>query len=707
MPSRERGEAESVARSGGESIVLLTDRFEGLVRPGRVVGTCTVDGHRRGGIDVEGVLSIDNGGLRIAPLVEPGWSRAGLVYGPFRRKAGLAFAVFMLNGHNTSQSEPLPDRFADRLRRWWIGSETASRMRRLARWLCSGRTSRMARQLRWWWRLSSQRRPVRELNENLAVGWFPQPVAGEPAAGWNALIMHATGPDNGELQSVVSGVPMSVARGIQNVQTVYVVMLRERGAAYYAASVAGAYGFGDYPFLRPLAVDTSGNDAEVYAGIHQPVLGQIGFRADSRVYATRVATVPAWSNWYGSAHAADRLGGEGDLGDRAADVGGAWTTVVGKFERRDGDLVGIAGGNLAVLFPDDPSGLVCCSVETKACEVRGGVVWRAFDERNHWALMVGTEGCELSCMRDGDRCVVATDSAHRLRPGSQHELQLLDDGRTFGAYLDGQLLFGSMRADDRLADARGVGICLQGSAGAMRVSNFEAHPRRCALPGALDLGEPWSRRGASVLVREDFEGRARDLAGKRTTEGERVWVRSLGSGHIDISGSGCGRVRAARERPNPGRLAYTVDWGMPEFADLEVEITPPGERRGQGERGRSGLIIWQDANNYLTFNVWLEDTYGGASISSFFHLDGFEDIYDAVWTNVGDRVVWGRPLRFRVTCDGMRYEIAVDGEPVLYRALTDVYPDARPLRMHRVGLLANWEWGNDTGSEFRRFRGRA
>jgi len=369
-------------------------------------------------------------------------------------------------------------------------------------------------------------------------------------------------------------------------------------------------------------------------------------------------------------------------------------------------MVGVAGANVGVLFPGTQSGLVCCSVVVDASAGRAGVVWRALDERNHWTLLVDAGGCELSRTRDGHRSVVATDSAHRARPGSHHALQLLDDGRAFGAYLDGQLLFDATRFEDELADATGVGIALQGPAGAAHVSDFEAHPRHCRVPPELDLGGPWSHFGTLVVLAEDFGGPARDLAGKPTTVGGRVWTRLLGSGHVDVSGTGCGKVRATRERANPGRLAYTVEWGSPDFADLEVEITPPGQRRGQGERGRSGLILYQDAENYLTLNVWLEDTYGGASISSFFHLDGFEDLYDAIWTNVGDRVIWGRPLHFRVTFDGMHYQVAIDGEPVLYRALTDVYPDARTLEINRVGLLANWEWGNDTGSEFRRFRGR-
>jgi len=153
---------------------------------------------------------------------------------------------------------------------------------------------------------------------------------------------------------------------------------------------------------------------------------------------------------------------------------------------------------------------------------------------------------------------------------------------------------------------------------------------------------------------------------------------------------------------------YTIPWDDPGFADLEVTITPPGTAQGQREQGRAGLILWQDEDNYIIVNIWVADSYDGSSISSFFHLEGFEDLYDAIWTNVGRRVRWGSPSRLRVVCDGSQYCVLVDGEPVLYRAVKDVYPNYPvPFRIHRVGLVANWEWGNDTGSVFREFIGRS
>jgi hypothetical protein len=54
----------------------------------------------------------------------------------------------------------------------------------------------------------------------------------------------------------------------------------------------------------------------------------------------------------------------------------------------------------------------------------------------------------------------------------------------------------------------------------------------------------------------------------------------------------------------------------------------------------------------------------------------------------------------------MQYLAKIDGHPVLYRQLTDVYPVCTRLSVNRVGIVANWEWGNDTGSVFRDFVAR-
>jgi hypothetical protein len=142
------------------------------------------------------------------------------------------------------------------------------------------------------------------------------------------------------------------------------------------------------------------------------------------------------------------------------------------------------------------------------------------------------------------------------------------------------------------------------------------------------------------------------------------------------------------------------------FADLGVTVIPPGTDRGQKEKSTAGLILYQDPENYVIVNFWLGDWYPGGSVSTFFRFNGFEDVYDAVWSNIGARVYYGRGSRLRLCCDGERYIAYVNGEPILYRAFRDVYSDYTPLVITKVGLIANWEFGNDTGSRFENFEVR-
>lgn len=694
-------------RKASDATVLLTDRFTGTRRAGTVIGTRTPEGLTRKGIDTEGIIGIDNGALRIQPLLEPGWGRAGIAYGPYPREAGLAFAVFLVNGHNTSQSENLRETFRQRVHRWLMGSEVYSRKQRLIQWLLSKRKGRMLRQLLWWRRIAKDAPPVPTVNENMALGWFSSDVPADPLTDGNAFIMHATGPENGELWTRVGANTLPAVRSVQNLQIYYVVVLRERGAAYYAASVPGANGLGTYPNLRPIAIDPFNEDATVYAALCQAALGQIGFRLDTRVYAARIALLSELATWYGTAHAADRLSGDGILDQTESETGGCWRQVCGAFARTEDGARPVGTDNLALLDLRAPSGLIHVVFDSgTSAAPTAGLVWRARDEQNYWRLLITASDCDLSVKENGAWTSIARGDKWCLRPGRTQSVQVLDDGHLFSLHLDGQLLFDTRFLDHRLNDAVGVGIVAPHPDDRLGISRFEAHPRSCPLPRALDLGEPWWRLGERLVVAEAFEGAARDLYGKTTTVGEKVWRKSIGTGHIDITGNHSAKIRATADSPIPGRLAYMIDWDHPEFTDLEVSITPPGTAQGQSEHGLCGFILWQDPRNYVTINIWRYDSYGGASISTFFQLDGFEDLYDAIWSNVGNRVYWGKPHRFRVVFDGMRYMALVDDEPVLYRALTDVYADCTRLSIKRVGLLANWEWGTDTGSMFRDFRAK-
>jgi hypothetical protein len=693
-------------RKGAQRIETVEIGFGDLFandRPaGRVVGSYTPDGVRRRGIDKEKVLSVDNGALRIQPLIKPGWGRAGIAYGPYTRQNGLALSAFLLNGHNTAQSQPLNDTFVKRLHIWLAGSYVYRRRQRISQFLRSNRKMRLVRQLRWWFHTSRHTKPVPRIDENMALGFFSSEVPSNPVADGNAFVMHAVGPENGELWSRVASNQLPSITGLQNVQIYYVIILREKGAAYYAASVAGAHGLSTYPYLRPMAIDPFEDSGTLYAGLFQSVLGQVGFRLDTRLYGIRVSKLDDLSEWYGTAHAADTLTGKGSLSLSLAEIGGSWRVFSGQYDRAEHGALPSGDNNLAVLDPGLQSGLVHMLVEPKTVDASFDAVWRLKDKDNHWRLSFDRSGCRLVIRENGEDVTLSSSEKQTLAPGKTNSIQVLDDGNKISLYLQGQLLFSSWFTDSRLQAATGVGFRTEHPSHGLHIRQFEAHPRGVRLPSVLDVGEPWLRKGTRTIVSENFEGPARDIAGKATSIGSKVWKKQIGKGVIEALGDCSGRIR----KPSPGRTAYTIDWDHPEFADLEITITPPGTGRGQKEHGLSGFIFWQDEKNYFTINIWVADSHPGASISTFFHIDDFEDLYDAIWSNVGARVLWGVPCRLRVVFDGMHYVAFVNGEPVLYRSLTDVYPHCPRQQVNRVGIISNWEWGKDTGSVFNNFVAR-
>jgi hypothetical protein len=654
------------------------------------------------GRDAEGVLSIDNGALRIAPLVEAGFGRAVLAYGPFATRAGLAFSVRMLNGHNTAQAQPLPDTFFQRLDLWMRGSRTDGRWRRLVQWLRSGRVVRALWQFQRWRRAEKGKGAAQLLDENLAVGWFASAAVADPRTEGNGFIMHALGPENGELWTGHPANRTKPLRGVQNVPLHFLAVVRGGGTVYYASSLDRVPGLTPHPWVRPLAIDSGTYPDQAYVGIHQSVLGQIGWRLDTRVQGVRVARLAGYDTWWGGAHAADRLSQGVIAAEVEAEIGGRWRLVRHSAQR------GVADGGdcaypaaIALLDPGAPSGLVHAVVKPCATGCGGvGLVWRYQDESNHWRLEIDGKACKVIRVAEGISEIMALRATDGV-VAKEKRLQVLDDGYRVMAYLEGEPMANAWLMDARLADATKVGVRFLGSdARDAAIRSFEAHPRRIRLPEAFDVGGAGLRTGGRVVVADDFSGERADLDGRVTPTGQACWKRLIGGDAIEVSGSNSARVRASPQEPCLGRTAYCVDWPHPDFADLEAVITPPGDGAGQRHRTTAGFILYQDPTNYVILNAWRSDEYGGGSVSTFFTFRGFEDIYDAVWTNVADRVYYGKPFRLRLCSDGERYVAFVDDEAVLYRALKDVYPDMGPLRIRKVGLVANWEFGTDTGSQF-------
>jgi hypothetical protein len=687
----------------------LVDDFVDPRSEGTVIGTHSRSGHKRLGLDVEGVLSIDNGALRIAPLIEAGFGRAVLAYGPFASRPGLAFAVYMLNGHNTAQAQPLLDTFWVRINRWLRGSGTDPRWLRLAWWLWRRQFRRTIKQFKWWKRIASDGQAVCRLNENLAVGLFTTAVEPDPRINGNGFIMHALGPENGELWVGQAAGRTRAMRGVQNVPLYYVGVARGKGTVYYVSSIEGAAGLPPHPWMRPVAVDQQSLGDECYLGVQQSALGQIGFRLDTRIHGVRVGQLAGYEAWWGGAHAAGRFSQSSGPVSVEGEVGGPW--IVSAEQTRGGDA---DAGNcpsdatIAVLDPGAPSGLMhAAATQEKGTLKRMGLVCRYLDPRNHWRLEIRRNTCALVLVLDGIAQVMASRAIdHPI--GQQRRLQILDDGNRVMAYVNGEPLSDDWITDMRLREATKVGILFDAAEhGGGSIGSFEAHPRQIRLPEVLDMGAPWLRKGTRVVVADDFSGEQADLDGRRAPVGQTCWRRVIGKGNIEVTGNRFAQIRGSSQRPCPGRTAYCVDWPHPDFVDLEVTITPPGNGIGHGQMTTAGFIVYQDSRNYMTLNAYRANSYPGGSISSFFKFGGFENIYDAVWVNVGARVNYGRPLRLRLCCDGERYLVFVNDEAVLYRAFRDVYPDVKPLQIHKAGLIANWEFGTDTGSTFEEFKLRA
>lgn len=687
----------------------LVDDFADDCAMGDVIYGITRSGHRRLGIDIEKIMSVDNGSLRIAPLIKTGFGRAAISYGPFSKKNGFAFAVSILNGHNTSQAEQLPDTFRERIDYWIRGSENDPKLQRLFCWLRSGRVKRTLRQFRWWKHNAKGSNPVPLLNENLAVGLFSDEYVPDPRLEGHSFIMHALGAENGELWIGQNGCRNRVLRGVQNLPLYLVGVLREGGIVYYISSIDGVPGVANYPEFQPVAVEYGPLPPTLYLGIHQGVLGQIGFRLDTRINEVRVGHLCGYESWFGGAHAADILSGKRIFELSQAETGGEWQI----FEMNTQHIV--PGANepkkekIAIIDPGAPSGLIHAEIQIdKDSFTESELVWRFIDENNYWLLKITSRTCEIVLVSEGIRRILAKKEYVKHFSGGIHRLQVLDTGNEIMAYCDGEPLTDSWVRETRFEAATGIGIILRetnkGDFGTVR--RFEAHPRCCRFPECLNMGSPWLPKGNGFFIADDFDGPKGDLQGRKVSIGEQHWARAIGSGVIELTGDGRARIRGSVEEPSPGRTAYCIDWVNPEFADLEVTITPPGSRKGEGERGMAGFILYQDNDNYVTINIWRTDYYDGSSISTFFKYDGFEDLYDAIWTNVGDRVFYGKPSRLRLVCDGEQYLVFVNDEPVLYRAFRDVYPDFRRLVIRKVGLLANWEFGTDTGSRFEQFKAR-
>jgi len=645
-------------------VFAVDDTFDADLPIGGVIGSSASSGATRLGRDDDGCLSIDRGALRITPPSEHvGWGHHVLCYGPFEPEPGLALAVSILNGHNASQTS---DREVS-------PTTPAQRMMRSARLLAAKGYRRVrprpasAVEVDIPPRLITAHASAPPTHENLAVGFFPTPDDRQP--GSHSFMVHAVHGDNAELWA--PGRPArSLFSGLRNNPMQYVVVVRPGSVLYLAASVCGAPHLGAVPGLRPLAVGPAVQGA-VYGGVQQAILGEVGYRADTRVHRVRIDRVPSWSTWFASASVASPAPSAGV----PCDTGGTW----------------IDTGDRHIALEPSPTeaiGLIHLRVEQVADEPVVRVRWR-WSAGGGVELMLDGHRAILTLRQDNTETVVAEAGTGSL--GESSSVQILDGGQRVAVHLGSQLLIDTV-IEPTTAGGAGLGLAAAGA----RIVDYEAHPRTVPMPPELSMEPAWEPTAGTVVLDDEPPPGAGELAGP--------WERVLGQGVLEVEPGGAVRVRASLQSPNPGRTVYARPWPNPAFGQFEVDVIPPGSRGGEGHRCRSGLCLWEDEDTFLVLNVWCQDSYEGSSISTFLRIDGREGFYDPVWTLTGNKVLPGRPVRLRVASDGDLYRVWLDDEPVLYRSVFDVYPDGRRFAINRIGLVANWEWGDDTGSRFRNFR---
>ncbi|PEN11214.1 hypothetical protein CRI94_16665 [Longibacter salinarum] len=693
----------------------FVDSFDDDRAPGAVVGSRTPEGMRRWGKDAGDHLSIDRGHLRVACPDIPGWNREALAYDAMTRQRGRTLAVCMVNGHNSSQT--WPESYCHTFTRtgWW-----KRRIRGTVRRWTAGQRETSA--IPWAWIPGRLERAFRAdvphkidwppLKENMATGWWPADDDLHPDRIQNGFLMRAGDLQNGTLLARVDERWLPVVHAVQNVPLYLVCRLRPHGAVYYVASLPDVKGLAAAPSARPVAIDTVASASRVAPALTQSILGEIGFRVDTRVSSVHVA-----DDWFASDEnilLADDLTGTGQAERTAPERGTSWALDRGGFMRTDRGIKPLVPSAQLWQQVPEPPGLMHVTIDRLSAPWTTGLTFRMSDPYTFRCVLIGSDKAYLYTVAHGKWKQIATDDL--TGDGVPGALQVLDDGTSFQAAWNGRLLFDGPTYDSTDGSASGVGILCRkdtptgpGNGQTMGgvpvlLTNLEVHPRQVPLPDAL-LGDiAWTPPPVATTITDDFStDDTEELEGRMVPGADIRWTRTEGGGLIDAVPDQGAVVRATLDEPNPERTLYTIPWGDPTCASIEIDVMPPGDEGDAHHRGRAGVVFWEDDDRYLIVSTYLDPWKIGRSISSFFRLDGTDDLYRAVWTNVGDRLEAGVPYCLRVDSNGDHYVVRLNGEPVLYRAWSDVYPGINPMQIRRVGLVVNWEYGNDTGSAFRRF----
>ncbi|HFC12787.1 MAG TPA: hypothetical protein ENJ56_08075, partial [Anaerolineae bacterium] len=546
--------------------------------------------------DAEGVISEDNGALRIRPKSTPAWGTSSVIYGPFARANGLTFATVLLNGYIHS-TNPQPATHSDN------SNGTLSSKTFWQRLLGNDPQQGLS---------YTQANGGGDSAENLIAGWFDEAATkagSNPLATSSTLVIRTDDKGNSTLAALSNNKFVTVIPQLLNLPLCLVTILRENGAAYYAASMDEYGDLPALPTLRPLAIDLSGNSKSIYAGVDQHHLGQNATATSTRVYDIRIAHVGAWQHWYGTAQVADSLKGKGVLQNNSAETEQAWR-VRGYLLRTPDGLVGTQANTYAQIHAEQPNGLIHAQIDSNQANARIAFYWRVSPQGDGWRVILSPFGSVVQCSILGGWIKIGS-TKKGLKIGRTQALQIRDDGEHVGIDLDGDLLFAF---DDRYNRTEtGLGVALDHG---VILHHLEAHARQIELPDRFDIALPYAPQRPGVMaVWDDLTGqKQRPLQESKTAVGDREWLLGIGSADLQRTPRGTQVITSI-----PERTIYTFSWHDVAFASLAVDIVPP--RLGnQPQYARGGIVFWQESDDYILISSELAHNEDRAAIIVSYQL---------------------------------------------------------------------------------------
>lgn len=631
---------------------------------------------------------MDNDAIRLGYLNHPGWNRLGVGLGPFQVRDGLVVCAAMLNGHNGSQTSIEWDHGPKRIARGIV--------RGLLRWIpppmMPDRLRRIVHPS------TPHARNFPHISHNLHIGFSPSHPPRKYGGRSACFRITASGIENGTISARNERAFVDILKRATNIPRLFCVIVRQESILYCLSN-----GYPDNVHFTPLLIAATKRPRHFFASISQSVLGEIGFRADSRIYGMKAGVLDRWSSWDAAAQTADRLLGGLDFQSRLSTNGEHWRLIQGHFQPTPTGMRSCGGRGIATIRLTQPAGIVRVLLDKNSNGA--GLVWEFESKNTYMQALLMDKHLRISSVHNntieelGSRKVPCG-----YGPYGKYDLCIYVSSSYLRAFVNGKQLL-TIPRNSRMEPGHAAGIVSLGLGNTF--SDFEVISQSIPVPLEIQMTLPAPRTPEGTMLHDRLYGTSGMPLDLHRTPDNRRWKHVLGKGRFELTGANAIRVRASVSSPNPGRTAYTIRWPESTPVEIATRILPPGNAKGQGEKCRAGVIFMQDPDNYLIVSTYLDDWDVGKSISTFLRLRGYEEIKHATWSNVGTRIHWGRAFLLSVCFDGMRFLARVDHEPIHYRALTDIYPQAKPLRVNRIGLVANWEFGDDTGSEFLSFAAKS